>query len=77
MGRDRDEFSGRFIQEYSDEDFVQVVKELGSCSTSDVADHVGCSSDLAYRRLTELAAESRIDSEKVAGNCRWFFNNED
>ena len=77
MDRNRDEYSGRFSQEYSDEDFVRAVKELGSCSTTDVADHVGCSSDLAYRRLTELASEGRIDSEKGAGNYRWFCNDED
>lgn len=77
MGRDRDEYSGRFTQEFSDEDFVRAVKDLSSCSTTDVADHVGCSSDLAYRRLAKLAEEGRIDSEKVAGNYRWFFKNED
>jgi len=77
MGRDRDEYSGRFTQEYTDEDFVRAVEELVSCSTTEVADHVGCSSDLAYRRLTELASESRIDSEKLAGNYRWFSTNED
>jgi len=74
MGRDRDEYSGRFTQEYSDEDFVHAVKELGSCSTTDVADYVGCSSNLAYRRLTELASEGRIGAEKVARSYRWFCN---
>lgn len=77
MGRDRDEYSGRFTQEYSDDDFVRAVKELKSCSTSDVADYLGCSSDLAYRRLVELADEERINSEKVAGNYRWFCDDED
>ncbi len=77
MGRDRDEYSGRFTQEYTDEDFVRAVEKLGSCSTKEVADHVECSSDLAYRRLTELASEGRIGSEKVAGNYRWFSTNED
>jgi len=77
MVRDRDEYSGRYTQEFSDEDFVRAVKELESCSTTAVADHVGCSSDLAYRRLTELADEGRVDSEKVAGNYRWFYENGD
>ena len=77
MGRDRDEYSGRFTREYSDEDFLKAVEELKSSSTSDVADYLGCSSDLAYRRLTELAEDGRIGSEKVAGNYRWFPSDED
>lgn len=77
MGRDRDEYSGRFTQEYTDEDFVRAVEELESCSTTEIADHLGCSSDLAYRRLTGIASEGRIDSEKVAGNYRWFSTDED
>jgi len=77
MDRDRDEYSGRYTREYTDGDFVRAVKEQGSCSTTDVANHVGCSSDLAYRRLKELTAEGEIESEKVAGNYRWFCNNED
>jgi hypothetical protein len=77
MPRDRDEYSGRFTCEYSDEDFIQAVADLGSSSTSDVAEYLGCSSDLAYRRLTELAEDERVDSEKVAGNYRWFIENGD
>lgn len=77
MGRDRDEYSGRFTPEYSDDEFVQAVKQLESCSTSDVAEYLGCSSNLAYRRLTELDNDGRISSENVAGNYRWFYNNED
>lgn len=77
MGNDRDEYSGRFTREFSDDNFVQAVKELESCSTSEVADHVGCSSDLAYLRLKELAAAGQINSEMVAGNYRWFCTDED
>ena len=77
MDRDRDEYSGRFTREYSDEEFIDAVKSLESSSTSEVADHMGCSSDLAYRRLTELAEEGRIESEKIAGNYRWFIKDDD
>lgn len=77
MDSDRDEYSGRFTQEFSDSEFVAAVEELGSCSTTEVADHIGCSSDLAYRRLLELESEDSIAAEKIAGNYRWFSNSED
>jgi predicted HTH transcriptional regulator len=76
MGPDRDEFSGRYTEEYSDKEFLRVVAELGSCSTSDVAERLGCSSDLAYRRLRELADNDRVGSEKIAGTYRWYLENE-
>jgi AraC-like DNA-binding protein len=72
MGRERDDYSGRFTRQYSDADFIQALEELESSSTSTVASHLGCSSNLAYRRLAELAEEGRVGSEDVAGNYRWF-----
>lgn len=72
MNRDRDAYSGKFTQEYTDKAFIRVVKDLGSCSTTEVADRIGCSSDLAYQRLMELSSENRVNSEKVAGTYRWF-----
>lgn len=77
MGRERDGFSGRYTPEFTDEDFLAAVEAIESGSTADIAEEVGCSPDLAYRRLRDLAEEGRVGSEKIAGNFRWFPTNED
>jgi len=61
---DRDE-SGRFEEDYSDEVFIEAVESLPVASTSNVAEAVGCSYDLAYRRLNTLYEEGRIQREEV------------
>jgi predicted ArsR family transcriptional regulator len=76
MSPERDDFSGRYTEEYPDSEFLRVVSTLGSCSTSDVAEQLGCSSDLAYRRLRQLDDDGRVNSEKIAGTLRWYPENE-
>jgi hypothetical protein len=75
MGRDddreRDNRSGRYTTEFEPEAFVDAVRALGLASTQDVADEVGCSYDLAYRRLKELADEGRIEGNKVGNTYHW------
>lgn len=71
MGRDRDEFSGRYNREYDVGDFVEALKDLESASTSQVAEEVGCSRDLAYRRLKELKENGVVSAELIGGNYRW------
>ena len=48
--RERDNRLGRFTPEYDLKDFVEAVEKLERASTQDVADELGCSYDLAYRR---------------------------
>lgn len=76
MVPERDEYSGRYTREYTREDFVTAVAELGSASTREVAKRVGCSTDLAYRRLVELSESGRVKNEKISGTYRWFVQNE-
>jgi len=69
--RERDNRSGRYTTEFEPEAFVDAVHELGLSSTQEVADEVGCSYDLAYRRLRELADEGYIKGEKIGNTYHW------
>lgn len=62
---------GKFDQQYSENDFLEAVEVLPVASTQNVADEVGCSYDLAYRRLKEIEAEGRVEHEEVGGSFVW------
>jgi CTP-dependent riboflavin kinase len=69
--RERDNRSGRFTPEYDLKDFVEAVEKLERASTQDVADELGCSYDLAYRRLKELSEEKELKGEKIGNTYHW------
>lgn len=71
MARERDDFSGRFTRTFSLSDFVDAVEKVDIASTQHVADEVGCSYDLAYRRLKELEEENKIKVKKIGNTYRW------
>lgn len=75
MGQDddrkRDDRSGRYTTEFESDAFVEAVQELGLASTRDVADAVGCSYDLAYRRLKDLADDGSVEGTKVGNTYHW------
>lgn len=77
MVPDRDDYSGRYTREYEDAEFVDAVERLSGASTADVAEAVGCSRDLAYRRLNELAEEGPVEGEMIGRTYRWTITNED
>ena len=64
---EQDKDTGKITRQYSDEQFINVVKDSSPASTSEVAEGVGCSSDNAYRRLKELEEAGKVNS-KMAGN---------
>ncbi|PSQ37632.1 transcriptional regulator [Halobacteriales archaeon SW_10_66_29] len=68
MNRDDE---GKFNKQYPDEDFISTVESLPVASTQNVADEVGCSYDLAYRRLQDLEEEGDIVREEVGGSFVW------
>lgn len=74
-GDDRDD-EGRYTQTYSDEAFLDAITELDVTSTQNVADEVGCSYDLAYRRLKQLRAEGRVESREVRNAFVWLRAND-
>jgi len=69
----RDE-EGQFKREYCDEDFLSGIDELPVASTQNVADEVGCSYDLAYRRLQDLEKKGDIKREEVGGSFIWLID---
>lgn len=71
MPPDRDEETGQFSPEYSLESFLQAVTELDTATTSKVAQKVGCSYDLAYRRLQDLEKQDDISKQEVGGSFVW------
>ena len=69
---EQDEETGKISQQYSDEQFIEVVKNSAPASTSEVAEGVGCSSDNAYRRLKLLEEAGKIDSKMAGNSLIWF-----
>lgn len=67
---DRNE-EGKFNEQYSDEEFLSAIGRLSLASTQNVADEVGCSYDLAYRRLHSLEDEGEVDHEEVGQAFIW------
>ena len=72
MERDRDEKSGRFTEQYSDEEFIEAIRATGgAASTRDVVDHVGADYDATYKRLRALEDAGMITSRKIANARLW------
>lgn len=70
-GGSRDE-GGRWNPQFEDDEFLDAVESLPVAGTQHVSDEVGCSYDLAYRRLKRLEENGRVSSEKVGGSFIWF-----
>ena len=71
MPTDRDDDSGRFREQYPKELFVEAVGDLDTATTSNVAERVGCSYDLAYRRLNALSEQGDVKKTDVGGSFVW------
>ena len=70
MGDQRDE-DGRFRKTYFEEAFLDALREVEVASTQNVADFVGCSYDLAYRRLKEMEDDGLVRHEEVGNSFIW------
>ena len=71
MTTDRDDESGKFTEKYSREAFLQAVDKLDNATTARVADDVGCSYDLAYRRLKQLEEDGEVSQTKIGSSFIW------
>lgn len=71
MPAERDENTGKYTRKFPVEDFVMAVEDLGTATTSNVAEIVGCSYDLAYRRLKDLEAEEEVTARRVGDSFLW------
>jgi len=74
MAEDRDD-EGKYKEKYSSDQFLNAVSNLNVASTQNVADKVGCSYDLAYRRLSELEDSGKLSYENVGRSFVWYKNN--
>ena len=74
---DRDDESGRYQETYPRAAFLEALADAdGMAGTQDVTDAVGCSYELAYKKLRALEDEGTIASRKV-GNARlWLLEDE-
>jgi hypothetical protein len=68
---DRDNESGQFCEQYPTEKFFKAIQDLEVATTTNVAEEVGCSYDLAYRRLNSLAEEGSVTKTDVGGSFIW------
>lgn len=66
--RDKD---GRWSPQYKNKEFLEAIEQVPVASTQRIADEVGCSYDLSYRRLKTLEENGLITSEKVGGSFVW------
>ena len=71
MAEDRDE-DGKYSQSYSDTAFLDAVAELPVASTQLVSEEVGCSYDLAYRRLKALYERGALKREDVGNSFVYY-----
>jgi hypothetical protein len=71
VAKDRDEDSGKFTEQYPEEAFLGAVERLETATTSEIAEEVGCSYDLAYRRLNTLIDEGEIQRKEIGPSFVW------
>ena len=72
MGENRDEETGQYTQRYAIEEFKTAVSHLEpQASTRAVAQHVGSSHELAYKRLLELKEDGIVESAKIGNALVW------
>lgn len=71
MEENRNE-DGKYSQSYSDSSFIEAVRDLPVASTQNVAEKVGCSYNLAYRRLGNLFKKGELEREEVGNSFVYY-----
>lgn len=71
MCREKDEDTGKFTTQYDREDFLTALEQEDFLSTNDVAEIVGCTQNLAYRRLKQLENEEEVQSKEIGRSLAW------
>jgi predicted ArsR family transcriptional regulator len=71
MRRERDKDTGKFTTQYQREDFLDALEQEDFLSTSDVAEIVGCTQNLAYRRLKKLENKEEVKSKEIGRFLAW------
>jgi len=68
---DRDEESGQFSEQYPRDAFIRAVDTIENATTKKVSEEVGCSYDLAYRRLKALEEQGAVTSTMIGSSLIW------
>jgi predicted transcriptional regulator len=74
---DRNDETGQFTPEFTDDEFIAALQDNGGATTSEVADAVGCKYRTAYNRLKDLEDEGRVTSREVGNSLLWSAREED
>lgn len=74
---ERDDESGQFTPSFTDEEFLDVVRERDLPTTSEIADAVGCKYRTAYDRLNQLADEGVLEKREVGNSLVWLVDGEE
>ena len=70
--RSRDTESGRFTTEYPSEAFFQAIEDEGGlAATGDIARHVGCTHDAAYKRLAAMEDLGLVIRRRFGQTLTW------
>lgn len=75
MADDRTE-EGKFSEQYATAEFLEAIEALPVASTQKIADEVGCSYNLAYRRLRSLEERGSVKHEEVGTSFVWLASDE-
>ena len=67
----RDEDTGQFTENYPATAFTDALDGVGTATTAEVADMVGCDRDTAYRRLRTLADAGNVERREVGNSLLW------
>jgi len=70
MADNRDD-EGKFTEQFPDGVFLEAIDQVNLASTKNVAEEVGCSYDLAYRRLKDLENEGSVKKEEIRSAFIW------
>lgn len=71
MPRRRDEESGRYTDDFSDDAFLAVIQKEEIAGTTEIAESVGCTRRQALNRLKEMESEGLIESKDVGRALVW------
>lgn len=69
---DRDEGTGKYTGTYSIQDFLSAIDEEGGMAgTGEIAQHVACAHDTAYKRLQQIEEDGLVTSKNVGNTLLW------
>ena len=72
MPRDRDAESGKYTDNFSDEEFINAIQTEGELAgTTAVAEIVGCTRRQALNRLKQLEEQNKVNSKQVGRSLVW------